>query len=103
MEKFARWTTPSITYRPSLTPIEEIEKIFLVLSQYGRNKVFKEKNDASIDDGMFLWKINQEESSLFSHKDPISAQVDYITSDNVRYTTLPVKFRVINSAVDEVI
>lgn len=103
MNIIARYTTPSIAYHPTAAKIEDIEKVFCVLSQYDKDLVIKEINDAFILDDTFYWELTQEETAVFNLKANITIQIDYITASGIRYTTLPRKFSPINSAITEVI
>lgn len=100
MSEIARWTTPSITYKPMAVEIANVDEIYLVLKQGNREIIRKDKDDAVIDENGFTWFFAQEETSLLH--DSAKAQVDY-TSGTARYTTKPITYTITDSAVDEVI
>ncbi len=100
MNEIARWTTPSITYKPEAVEIANVDEIFLVVKQKGREVLRKGKEDAIVDENGFTWFFTQEDTSLFH--DLVSVQVDY-TCGTARYTIQPRSYKITDSAIDEVI
>lgn len=99
----ARWTTPSITYKPSAVSASEIDEIRLVITQGGVDLIIKTQDDATLSDGTFYWEFTQEETSMLTVKQSASIQVDYLTNTGKRFTTQRYVTNISNSAVDEVI
>ena len=60
MNEIARWTTPSITYKPEAVEIANVDEIFLVVKQKGREVLRKGKEDAIVDENGFTWFFTQE-------------------------------------------
>ena len=100
MNEIARWTTPSITYKPEAVSMENIDEIFLVVKQSGFELLRKSKAEASESTNGYTWTFEQTETALFS--DPVQIQIDY-KSGATRYTTLPRMYRITDSAINEVI
>lgn len=98
----ARWTTPSITYKPSAVSSDEIKEIRLVIEQ-GNLTITKTQDDATIADGTFYWQFTQEETGKLESWKPARCKIDYLTLNGKRYTTQTSNLSVSSSAVDEVI
>lgn len=103
MASIARWTTPSITYKPSAVEIDNITDIYLVIRQSGRVLITKDKDNAFIDENGFMWTLTQEDTALIEAKTNAIVQVDYKTESGMRYTTVPKQFTISDSAIQEVI
>lgn len=99
----ARWTTPSIRYKPSQVEVDDIEEIYVVLSQNDKEKLRKSKADASISEDGFIWSFTQEDTGDLVANSTVKIQIDYVTNNGQRYTTKAVMTDLINSAVNEVI
>ncbi len=99
----ARWTTPSISYKPLAVTADRIVIIELRIRQAGQDIISKGLSDAAIIDGGFVWDFDQEESGLIARTPPVYAQIDYVADNGRRFTTRPYEFAVFNSAVDGVI
>lgn len=102
MNNIARWTTPAITYKPSAVEVANIDEIFLVVKQNGREILRKSKTDAAIDEVGFTWMFSQADTSSLSSKIVSVVQIDY-TSGSMRYTTMPKQYIITESAINEVI
>lgn len=101
--EIVRWTTPSITYKPSAVTASDIDKIFLVISQNGGAVITKAKDDALINEGTFMWTLTQAETGMLNNKLQIAMKIDYLTNAGKRYAVRPKVFIVSDSAVNEVI
>lgn len=101
-EIIARYTTPAITYKPSVVSVENIDEIFLVIKQQGHEKFRKSIDDASVSENGFTWLLSQEETSALCPNIPSSVQIDYL-SGAMRYTTIPKLYNITESAISEVI
>ncbi len=103
MNEIARFTTPAITYKPSMVEIGNVDEIFLVVKQNGQEILRKGLTDATVTttDG-FVWTFTQQETSALNSQAISVVQVDY-TSGTMRYTTVPRQYRITESAIDEVI
>ena len=99
----ARWTTPSITYKPTANPASNIAELRLVISQNGIDVIVKDQTTATISDGAFIWDFAQGETAQLLLGRPASIKVDYLTNDGKRYTTRRFDANVVDSAVNEVI
>lgn len=103
MGVIARWTTPSVLYKPSAVEMENIAEIYLTIKQSGISVVTKSLEDADVTEDGYLWTLTQEETSaLNSHRSAI-IQVDYKTMDAMRYTTIPKQYDIGDSGIQEVI
>ena len=102
MNEIARFTTPSIWYKPAQVEATDISKIFLVLSQDGVEVLRKDITQAQISEGSFVWMFSQEDTALFDSKKPAVAKVDYL-SGTMRYTTRAKQYFISESAIQEVI
>ena len=100
MSNIARWTTPSITFKPSAVEIANVDEIYLVLKMGKKEIIRKDKDDAIIDANGFTWFFSQEDTSLLHGS--ATAQIDY-TSGTARYTIDPIQCTITESAIDEVI
>ena len=99
----ARWTTPAVTFKPSVAEISDIVEIEMVVNQ-GGEVIRKGLDDATIVDDTYVWNFTQEESSKLTASRSAFVQIDYKTASGMRYTVYPPrKFNTVNSAVDEVI
>ena len=102
MNEIARWTTPSITFKPSMVEISEVDEIYLVVKQNGQECIRKSIEDAVIDANGFTWFFTQEETSVLNARLDASVKIDYLCG-TARYTTNAVPYDITDSAVDEVI
>ena len=99
----ARWTTPTVKYKPSQAEVQTIEEIYLAISQGGTVLIRKGIDEAEkLEDG-FSWDFTQEETSLLTNRKAITIQIDYKCFNGMRCTTMPRTYNAINSAIDEVI
>lgn len=98
----AKYTTPGITYKPSMVEVANIDKIFLVIKQNGCAVIEKDISDATVAEDMFVWKFTQEESGKLCEKLPTTVQIDYMSGAD-RYTTNEISCAVVKSAIPEVI
>ena len=99
MSEIARYTTPSITYKPSMVEIANVDEIYLVISQRDAEVIHKDLDDAIVDENGFTWFLSQ---AALSSKFTASIQIDYLCG-TARYTTKPRPYDITESAVDEVI
>lgn len=97
----ARWTTPSITYKPSATTPDNIAEIRLVISQNGADVIVKDQTTATINGGAFIWDFAQGETAVLVLGKMASVKIDYLTNDGKRYTTRRFDANVVDSAIDE--
>lgn len=102
MGEIARYTTPAITYKPSMVEIENIDEIFLVVKQGNIEILRKSKDDASVSQAGFTWMLSQEDTSALNSRTVSVVQIDY-TSGAMRYTTYPRAYKITESAISEVI
>lgn len=102
MNEIARFTTPAITYKPSMVQIGDVDEIFLVIKQNGCEILRKAKTDAVIDTNGFTWFFEQTDTAKLNSKVLSTVQIDY-TSGTARYTTLPRPYHITESAISEVI
>lgn len=102
MNEIARFTTPAIIYKPSMVEIANIDEIFLVVKQNGREILRKGKTDASIGENGFTWMFSQQDTSALNSRAISMVQIDY-TSGAMRYTTYPKPYNITESAISEVI
>ena len=102
MAYIARWTTPSITYKPSAVEIANVDEIYLVISQNGVEVIRKDKDDATVSENGFTWYLEQTDTALLNSKRISDVQIDY-TSGTARYTILPRHYEITDSAINEVI
>lgn len=103
MAEIARWTTPSVTYKPSMVEMEEVDKIFLVVQQGGANLIVKDKSEAEETEDGFVWTLTQTESATLLSRRSAIIQVDYTDIAGSRYTTHPKQFEIGDSGINEVI
>lgn len=101
--EIARWTTPSIHYKPSKVALSEIEEIELTLKQAGQTVIRAGKENAQILSDGFLWNFTQEETGMLTNGVAMTVQIDYKTTNGQRYTTRPQDYIVSDSAVNGVI
>lgn len=99
----ARWTTPSITYKPSATTAADIAELVLVISQAGVPIIEKDLTTATIDNGAFVWDFAQGETAALSLNKIANIKIDYLTNDGKRFTTRRFDANVTDSALNEVI
>lgn len=103
MNGIARWTTPSITFKPKAVDIANVDEIYLVIKQRNVEIIRMDKDDAVIDStNGFTWFFSQEDTSLLHDSVSATVQVDY-TSGTARYTTVPINYEITSSAINEVI
>ena len=102
MSEIARYTTPSITYQPSMVEIANVDEIYLVIKQKGEERIRKGIEEAIIDERGFTWFFSQEDTSVLSSTFTAFIQIDYLCG-TARYTTKPHPYDITESAVDEVI
>ena len=102
MNEIARFTTPSITYKPSMVEIANVDEIFLTVKQNGCEILRKAKEDAVIDTNGFTWFFEQTDTAKLNSKVLSTVQIDY-TSGTARYTTHPKPYGITESGIPEVI
>ena len=102
MAVIARWTTPSITYKPSAVAIGDVDQIYMVISQNEVEKIRKSKDDATIGENGFTWGLEQTDTSKLEAKVISYVQFDYL-SGTARFTTQPRKYTITNSGINEVL
>ena len=103
MNEIARFTTPAIIYKPSMVEIANIDEIFLVVKQNGREILRKGKTDATVSTTTgFTWMFTQQDTSALNSRAISMVQIDY-TSGAMRYTTYPKPYNITESAISEVI
>ena len=102
MAVIARWTTPSITYKPSAVEVGNVDKIYMVIKQDDVEKIRKSIDDAIISEAGFTWYLEQTDTSKLAAKVVSAVKFDY-TSGSARYTTLPKRYEITDSAINEVI
>lgn len=100
MNEIARWTTPSITYKPEAVAMENIDDIYLVVKEKGKEILRKVKAEATVSSNGYTWTFEQTDTSKFA--DVVQIQVDY-KSGVSRYTTVPRTYKITESAINEVI
>lgn len=103
MAQIARWTTPTIIYKPSAVEVSTIQEIFMVISINNREVLKKDIEAASVASGSFSWVLTQEETAKLTTGTTASIKIDYKCHNGTRYTTNPRKYTVVDSAVNEVI
>ena len=102
MSEIARYTTPAITYKPSAVAIADVDEIYIVIKQNKREIIRKGKDEAVIDENGFTWFFEQTDTAKLDSKPVSSVQIDY-TSGSARYTTIPKRYNITESAINEVI
>lgn len=103
MAETARWTTPSVTYKPSMVEMQDVDEIFMVIKQGGSNVIVKDKSESETDETGFIWTLTQEETSLLQARRSAFIQIDYTDTAGNRYTTRPRQYEIVESALNEVI
>ena len=103
MARIARLTTPAFTYKPSAVEMSAITKVFLVIKQDGSPLITKDITTANITEDGYTWTLTQEETRTLTSWKTVTAQVDYLTSGGLRYTTIPKIYDITDSAINEVI
>lgn len=103
MARIARHTTPAFTYKPSAVEMSAITKVFLVIKQDGSPLITKDITTANITEDGYTWTLSQEETRSLASRKSVTAQVDYLTSGGMRYTTIPKAYDITESAINEVI
>ena len=99
----ARWTTPTISYKPTQAELNEVEDIALVIKQGGTPILEKRKDEAGIDEDLgFVWLFSQEETAKLTTNRTANLKIDYLTVAQKRYTTGEIRLNVVESATDEV-
>ena len=98
----ARWTTPAVTFKPSVATVDQIVEIVMTIKQGGRDVIRKTLEDATVSDGTYMWSFSQSDSSQLASSRDAFVQIDYKTTDGMRYTVYPPRlFSVVNSADDK--
>lgn len=103
MAQIARLTTPAFTYKPSAVDMSDITKVFLVIKQNGQPIITKDITTASITEDGYTWTLSQAETQTLASRKSVTAQVDYLTTGGMRYTTVPKSYDITESAISEVI
>lgn len=103
MDKVARWTTPTFSYKPSLVEAANIAEIYLVLKQSGQVILSKNMESATISDGTFFWDLSQEDTGAIRSGKELAVKIDYKDRFGKRYTTEPKLYTVDESGINEVI
>ena len=102
MNGIARYTTPSISFKPRAVDVADVDEIFLVLKQNDKEIIRKSMTDATIVEDTFVWTFSQEETAALDRSVKCTAQIDY-KAGVARYTTAPKTFAIMESAIEEVI
>lgn len=100
--KIARWTTPTIRYKPRSVNMSEISELYLVIKQKGAVIVQKGLEDASVSEDGYTWLLTQDETGQLEENLLATVQVDGKTEEGVRYTTCEKSFVISGSAINEV-
>lgn len=103
MSSIARWTTPSILYKPSAVKMNTISEVILTVRQNGAVIIEKEKADAIESEDGYRWELSQQESATLTSGRQTILQIDYKCYDGMRYTTRPMSVDTLNSAKNEAI
>lgn len=103
MAELARWTTPSLSFKPSAEEIANIVNVALVIKQDAKVILEKDQTEAEISDGMFIWNFSQEETSLLKAYKDSTVKIDYTTISGMRYTTRDVTYNILDSGKQEVL
>lgn len=102
MGRIAQYTTPAISFKPSMVEVEAIDLIEMVMKQRGKVKITKGLEDAQINEGRFVWLLTQEETALLDPKAVTTIKIDY-KSRGMRYTTEQFEYKTEESAISEVL
>ena len=103
MEQIAKWTTPTITYKPSSVDVSDIENAYLCIKQYAKIIIEKDIDDADVDEDSISWTLSQEDTGKLSEGKECVAGVDWVTIDGTRGRSNIGKYLVVGSGKDEVI
>lgn len=101
--QIARWTTPSVIFKPAASEVADISAAALTIRQFGQTVMQRSLSDAQVVDNGLLWDFSQADTSQLISAAPLFVQIDYITKSGTRYTTVPVEYSVLNSAVEGVL
>lgn len=100
--QIARWTTPTIRYKPQAVEMSEVEEIYAAVKQKGETVLMKSLEDAYVSEDGYFWALSQEETGELIQNLIATVQVDYKTKSGQRYTTFTESFYVSGSARNEV-
>lgn len=102
MSEIARWTTPSVMFKPSAVPTGQIDKINMYIKLGDNILIQKDKDAATVSDEWFSWPLSQEETSQLERNRTYHIKIDYLTLAGMRYTTSSRCFEVSDSGGNEV-
>ena len=102
MNEIARWTTPSIIYKPSLVEVADVADICLTIKQLDSSVLEKGMDEATVSADGFVWHFSQEETSLLSTIKNATVKIDYKDSSGERYTTREFGYKISDSGKQEV-
>ena len=102
MNEIARWTTPSLIYKPSLVDVADVVDICLTVKQLDRSILEKGMDEAMVSNDGFVWHFSQEETSALSTIKDAAIKIDYKDSNGERYTTREFKYKISDSGKQEV-
>lgn len=100
--QIARWTTPTIRYKPQAVEMSEVVEIYVTIRQKGQTVLMKSLEDASVSEDGYAWELSQEDTGDLIQNLMATVQVDYKTRAGRRYTTFAKSFDVSGSARNEV-
>ena len=82
--------------------MENVDKIYMIIKQNEVERIRKDIDDATISEAGFTWYLEQTDTSKLTAKVISTVQFDYL-SGTARYTTIPKRYDITNSAINEVI
>lgn len=100
--QIARWTTPTIRYKPRAAAVSEILEIYMTVKQKGAVVIQKSLEEASVSEEGYSWLLSQEETGMLTEGLLATVQVDYKTQVGLRYTTHEKSIDISGSARNEV-
>ena len=100
--QIARWTTPTIRYKPRAAGMSEILEIYMTVKQKGAVVIQKSLEEASVCEEGYSWLLSQEETGMLTEGLLATVQVDYKTRVGLRYTTHEKSIDISGSARNEV-
>ncbi len=101
MEQIAKWTTPSIIYRPSTISPSDIRTAVLCVKQHAKVVIEKDLTTALVEEKQVTWKLTQEETGSLVECKECAIGVDWVLNDGTRGRSNVGTFMVVGSGKDE--
>ena len=103
MNEIARWTTPTIIYKPSTLETGDISTAVLCVKQTGKTIIEKDLSSATVnaENQTISWKLTQQETGQLADHRECCIGIDWVSNDGTRGRSKVSSYMVVRSGKDE--